>query len=70
MKYQLIKGEDFNYYVYKNRVEKIIFTDEKAPKRAQLNRVQLTDLSNDRDGSVVGWMEGDGVYKVSTLLIA
>ena len=75
MKYQLIKGEDFNYYVYKNRVEKIIFTDEKAPKRAQLkivqnrvqlNRVQLTDLSNDRDGSVVGWMEGNGVYKVST----
>lgn len=70
MKYELIKGEDFNYYVYKNRVEKIIFTDEKAPKRAQLkivqNRVQLTDLSNDRDGSVVGWMEGNGVYKVST----
>lgn len=75
MKYQLIKGEDFNYYVYKNRVEKIIFTDEKAPKRAQLkivqnrvqlNKVQLTDLSNDRNGSVVGWMEANGIYKVST----
>ena len=75
MEYELIKGADFNYYVYKNRVEKIIFTDEKAPKRAQLkivqnrvqlNRVQLTDLSNDRDGSIVGWLEDDGVYKVST----
>ena len=77
MKYQLIKGEDFNYYVYKNRVEKIVFTDEKVPKRIQLKIVQkrvqlkivkLTDLSNDRDGSVVGWMEDDGVYKVSTQL--
>lgn len=28
--------------------------------------MQLKDLSNDRDGSVVGWMEGNGVYKVST----
>ena len=27
--------------------------------------MELTDLSNDRDGSVVGWQE-DGVYKVST----
>lgn len=64
MKYQLIKGEDFNYNVTYNGtdgiVQQIIFTDEVAPKDAE-----LTDLSNDGDGSVVGWKK-DGVYKVST----
>lgn len=65
MKYQLIKGKDFNYNVTYNGtdgiVQQIIFTDEKTPKG-----VKLKDLSNDRDGSVVGWMEANGIYKVST----
>ena len=61
MKYQLIKGEVFNYYVCQEPTKHIIFTDEQAPKS-----VKLKDLSNDKDGSVVGWLENDGVYKVST----
>ena len=28
--------------------------------------MELTDLSNDFDGSIVGWKENDGVYKIST----
>ena len=39
---------------------KLKFTDEVAPKG-----IELTDLSNDGDGSVVGWIDGD-TYKVST----
>ena len=61
MKYETIKGRDFNYDVCQKGVEQIIFTDEVAPKG-----VELTDLSNDFDGSVVGWLEDHGVYKVST----
>lgn len=60
MKYETIKGRDFNYDVCQKGVEQIIFTDDVAPKG-----VELTDLSNDFDGSVVGWLK-DGVYKVST----
>ena len=63
MKYQLISGRKFNKALSRYRLEElqsIEFTDEVAPKG-----VELTDLSNDRDGSVVGWQE-DGVYKVST----
>ena len=64
MKYELIRGETFNYINYNICLEgiiQIIFTDKIAPKG-----VELDDLSNDRDGSVVGWKEDDGVYKVST----
>ena len=63
MKYRLIKGSEFNYNVRENNAEVIIFTDEVAPKE---KGVEFEDLSNDKDGSVVGWMEDDGVYKVST----
>lgn len=61
MKYQLVSGEEFNEIKEVLDANHIIFTDEVAPKK-----VKLDDLSNDRDGSVVGWMEGNGVYKVST----
>lgn len=45
----------------KKDIHEILFTDEVAPKN-----VELTDLSNDFDGSIVGWKENDGVYKIST----
>lgn len=61
MKYQLVSGEEFNEIKEVLDANHIIFTDEVAPKG-----VKVTDLSKDRDGSVVGWMEDDGVYKVST----
>ena len=62
MKYEMVIGKDFRYNVCRKGVEHIIFTDEVAPKE---KGVELEDLSNDKDGSVVGWKE-DGVYKVST----
>lgn len=61
MKYQLNCKIDFSVVYDVKKAEQIFFTDEVAPKEAK-----LTDLSNDRDGSVVGWMNEDGVYKVST----
>lgn len=71
MKYEMIKGEEFrqsivtiNEYDDDNYCDifatKLKFTDEVAPKG-----IELTDLSNDGDGSVVGWIDGD-TYKVST----
>ena len=72
MKYQLIKGKEFGQNVviindydddnyYDLFAFGLKFTDEPAPKG-----IELTDLSNDRDGSIVGWMEDNGVFKVST----
>ena len=62
MKHELISGKEFNKALFELKEIRIIeFTDEVA-----LKGVELTDLSNDRDGSVVGWLENDGVYKVST----
>ena len=62
MKYELASGEDFNHSLLRKKdIRAILFTDEVAPKGKE-----LTDLSNDFDGSIVGWMEDDGVYKVST----
>lgn len=68
MKYELIGETKFYLVTSYNEVTKesrniieMKFTDEVAPKG-----VELTDISNDRDGSVVGWMEDNGVYKVST----
>lgn len=61
MKYELASGEDFNYSLLRKKdIRAILFTDEVAPKD-----VELTDLSNDFDGSIVGWKD-DGVYKIST----
>ena len=63
MKYKLISGRKFNKALSRFRLKElqsIEFTDEVA-----LKGVELTDLSNDRDGSVAGWKEDD-VYKVST----
>ena len=62
MKYEMVIGKDFRYNVCRKGVEHIIFTDEVAPKE---KGVELEDLSNDFDGSVVGWIK-DGTYKVST----
>ena len=59
MKYQLVSGEEFNEFDEIFETSNIVFTDEIAPKG-----VELTDLSNNGDGSVVGWMEDNGVYKV------
>ena len=61
MKYELIAGKDFNNKVPFYDIDCIAFTNEVAP-----NEVELTDLSNDRDESIVGWKEDDGIYKVST----
>lgn len=68
MKYELIGETKFYLATTYNEVTKesrnimeMKFTDEVAPKG-----VELTDLSDDGDGSVVGWLENDGVYKVST----
>ncbi|WP_407384366.1 hypothetical protein, partial [Holdemanella porci] len=61
MKYELITGKDFNNKALFYDIDCIVFTDEVAPKE-----VELTDLSNDRDRSVVGWKEDNGIYKVST----
>lgn len=55
MKYELASGEDFNYSLLRKKdIHEIHFTDEVAPKN-----VELTDLSNDFDGSIVGWKEND-----------
>ena len=62
MKYEMVIGKDFRYNVCRKGVEHILFTDEVAPKE---KGVELEDLSNDFDGSVVGWIK-DGTYKVST----
>lgn len=61
MKYELITGKDFNKKIPFYDIDCIFFTDEAAPKG-----VEVTDLSKDGDESVMGWMEDDGVYKVST----
>ena len=61
MKCDLISGKDFNNTVPLYDIDCIVFMDEVAPKG-----VELTDLSNDKDGSIIGWMEDNGVYKVST----
>ena len=64
MKHELISGREFNKALFELKEIRVIeFTDEVAPKE---KGVELEDLSNDRDGSVVGWLENDGVYKVST----
>ena len=71
MQYEIKKGKEFrqsivtiNEYDDDNYCDifatKLKFTDEVAPKG-----IELTDLSNDGDGSVVGWIDGD-TYKVST----
>ena len=63
MKYELISGREFNKALSRIRLvelQLIEFTDEAAPKG-----VELKDLSNDGDGSIVGWIK-DGTYKVST----
>ena len=70
MKYELTYGERFHDLVlgwtYMNGGS-ILFTDEVAPKGAMVPGYSnhVIDLSKDRDGSVVGWFEGD-TYKIST----
>lgn len=80
MKYELTSGRNFNRTVvvidevdifacaYNENVKKIKFTDEIAPKGATVPGFSdsIIDLSKDKDGSIVGWIEDDGVYKVST----
>lgn len=68
MKYELIGETKFYLATNYNEVTKesrnimeMKFTDEVAPKG-----VELTDLSDDKDGSVVECLKNDGVYKVST----
>jgi hypothetical protein len=69
----LLAGEQFNVTI-PSTITSIIFTDEVVPEGYSLvsgNDVSVTntyrDVSSEQDGSVVAWLDTDGVtYKVST----
>ena len=57
--YTLETGKEFNKHI-PNSAQTIQFTDEEAP-----DGVALTDLSEKKNGAVVGWLEGT-TWKVSS----
>lgn len=56
------RGLDFNTELpyYNDEIKKVIFTDERAPDLAKTR-----DVSENRDNSVVAWLEGE-TYKISS----